>query len=265
MHNLYATPFLLLRGPTHSGAPRRGRRSNLDPGNRTCPAWRGHRPLACRPGKLGSFSHHRKVRFFLLTLFSNETYPLFPPAENWVRFARFIPGPTNAANDSRHCPHTPVPPSLASFCTVYSVSRVRRGEIGFVLHVFPAGSDAVSCSQMAGLGPWTGDAEPSVLAPPPSPPREDLPAAAAPGGANWLCSPGPPIRIFHSQLLSSAEVTADFALIRIGFVLPFSFCVPAQEGPACRTLRMHVIARSPAAKQSQPQGAPDRNEATLGI
>jgi hypothetical protein len=55
---------------------------------------------------------------------------------NWVRFARFTPQPSDAKNDGSHCPNTPIRPSLALFCTISSVIRLRRGEIGFVLHGF---------------------------------------------------------------------------------------------------------------------------------
>jgi hypothetical protein len=37
---------------------------------------------------------------------------------NWVRFARFAPRPGHAPHGNRLCPHTPVTPSLASFCTI---------------------------------------------------------------------------------------------------------------------------------------------------
>jgi hypothetical protein len=58
-----------------------------------------------------------------------------PPAgPNWVRFARFISRPSRAPHENRLSPHTPAPPSLASFRTIPSINRLRRGEIGFVSH-----------------------------------------------------------------------------------------------------------------------------------
>jgi hypothetical protein len=39
---------------------------------------------------------------------------------NWVRFAHFTPRPGHAPHGNRLCPHTPVAPSLASFCTIAS-------------------------------------------------------------------------------------------------------------------------------------------------
>jgi hypothetical protein len=53
---------------------------------------------------------------------------------NWVRFARFTPRPSHAPDESSRFPYTPVHPNLASFCTISSITRLRRGEIGFVLH-----------------------------------------------------------------------------------------------------------------------------------
>jgi hypothetical protein len=50
-----------------------------------------------------------------------------PPAgRNWVRFARFTPRPRHAPDNDALCPHTPVSPSLASFCT----NRHHRGTEG---------------------------------------------------------------------------------------------------------------------------------------
>jgi hypothetical protein len=46
------------------------------------------------------------------------------PARNWLRFARFTPQPSHAPHVNHLCPHTPVPPSLASFCTISCVSRL---------------------------------------------------------------------------------------------------------------------------------------------
>jgi hypothetical protein len=76
---------------------------------------------------------------------------IYPPADgrigfvshdsipNWVRFARFTPRPSHGPGDTL-CPHTPVHPSLALFCTIPSVNRLRRGEIGFVWHDWPPAS-----------------------------------------------------------------------------------------------------------------------------
>jgi hypothetical protein len=53
---------------------------------------------------------------------------------NWVRFTRFTPWPSHAPRDNSLCPYTPVRSNLASFCTISSAGRLRRGEIGFVSH-----------------------------------------------------------------------------------------------------------------------------------
>jgi hypothetical protein len=42
-------------------------------------------------------------------------------AKNWVRFARFTPRTSQATQAECLCPHTPIPLSLASFCTIPSV------------------------------------------------------------------------------------------------------------------------------------------------
>jgi hypothetical protein len=61
-----------------------------------------------------------------------------------IGFVLHVSLPGRAApHDDGLCPHTPVCPSLASFCTIPSVRRPRRGEIGFVLHARPVCSDAV--------------------------------------------------------------------------------------------------------------------------
>jgi hypothetical protein len=48
-----------------------------------------------------------------------------------------LPGRATPRTTIGHCPYTPVNPRLASFRTISSVSRLRRGEIGFVLHHCP--------------------------------------------------------------------------------------------------------------------------------
>jgi hypothetical protein len=80
-------------------------------------------PAATRPqrAKLGSFCAFTLRR-------------LRPTGRNWVRFARFTPRPGRAQHGNWLCPHTPVPLSLASFCTISSVSRLAWGRIGFVSH-----------------------------------------------------------------------------------------------------------------------------------
>jgi hypothetical protein len=80
-----------------------------------------------------------------------------PRPRNWVRFAHFAPRPSRAPYDDYLCPHTPVSPSLASFCTIPSVRRSRPGQIGFVLRDFRSGSFALRPSA-------AGIAEPGVPA-----------------------------------------------------------------------------------------------------
>jgi hypothetical protein len=57
------------------------------------------------------------VRFAYLPLGPRPRGPSHP-APNWVRFARFTPRPSHVPHGDRLCPHTPVTPSLASFCTI---------------------------------------------------------------------------------------------------------------------------------------------------
>jgi hypothetical protein len=54
---------------------------------------------------------------------------------NWVRFARFTPRPSHAPREDCLYPHTPVPPSLALFCTISSGTGPRPVQIGFVSYV----------------------------------------------------------------------------------------------------------------------------------
>jgi hypothetical protein len=66
--------------------------------------------------------------------------PTRPPWE-LGSFCTFTHQPSHAQHDDSLCLDAPGNPSLASFCTIPCVSRLRRGEIGFVSHVsHPSGA-----------------------------------------------------------------------------------------------------------------------------
>jgi hypothetical protein len=183
-----------------------------------------------------------------------------PQLTNWLRFARFTRRRSHAPHDGCLCPHTPVPPSLASFRTNFSVRRLRRREIGFVLHDLPW--DANRLPEIGFVlhiyppaGPnWVRFAH---LAFGTRPPQASFnPQSAIAGGSrptNWLCLP---VRktAYNSH---NPFTTNDFARIPSGanwLCSAFFLSRPPAEGPGLRVPPARMSLRGPTRSGATRRG-----------